>query len=100
MKVVCVINKLVGAPSVRAELAFICAARIRPPPLLIDVAQRRRLRGCALDTIVSNKKVWPQPAPPGCGLSTSATPNAIGAVSPEYVFGSAGPARLFAVIVS
>jgi hypothetical protein len=28
---------------------------------------------------------WPQPAPPGCGLSTSATPNAFGVVSPEDV---------------
>jgi len=27
----------------------------------------------------------PQPAPPGCGISTSSTPNAFGVVSPEDV---------------
>jgi hypothetical protein len=26
--------------------------------------------------------VWPQPAPPDCGLSTSAAPNTFGAISP------------------
>jgi pantoate kinase len=46
-----------------------------------------------LDTIASNKEVQPQPAPPGCGFSTSATPNAFGAVSPEDVLRGVGPLR-------
>jgi len=44
----------------------------------------------ALDTVASNNEVWPQPAPPGCGFSTSPTPKAFGAVSPEDVLGSVG----------
>ncbi len=34
---------------------------------------------------VAQKRSVPQPAPPGCGISTSSTPNAFGVFSPEGV---------------
>ena len=42
----------------------------------------------ALDTIAAIKEVLPQPAPPGCGISTSATAEPATAVSPEEAPGS------------
>jgi hypothetical protein len=45
------------------------------------------------------RKKRPQPAPPGCGLSTSATPNSFEVVSPEEVLGMFGPRTPLVVIV-
>ena len=42
-------------------------------------------RGDLGENLARSREMWPQPAPPGCGLSTSAVPKAFGAVTPAGI---------------